>query len=283
MVLDRPFPYVFLCNLALGRVIFVGGNMIVREWMTVVEQECLAPNIFSLVLQGAMVGEMKAGQFLHLKVPDSSMVLRRPISISDINMEKQQVRLVYRVEGQGTKVLSKLEAGEEIDVMGPLGNGFPLDHLERGQRILIIGGGIGVPPLVELAKQASQKGIEVISVLGFANKQAVILEEDFRHYGEVVVTTDDGSYGLKGYVSAVVDGLSQSFDSIYACGSPGMIAYVDKQFDYHPHAYLSLEERMACGMGACYACVVPPKDVKGHENRRVCKDGPVFATGSLVL
>ncbi|MGT2950772.1 dihydroorotate dehydrogenase electron transfer subunit [Streptococcus cuniculi] len=257
--------------------------MILKEMMTVVRQDCLAPNIFSLVLKGEMVAEMKPGQFVHLKVPDKSMVLRRPISISEIDVKKREARLIYRVEGQGTAVFSKLQAGDEIDVMGPLGNGFPLAHVEANQTILIIGGGIGVPPLVELAKQAHQRGARVVSVIGFADRQAVILEDELKRYGEVFVTTDNGTYGQKGYVSTVVDQLSQSFDAIYACGAPAMMTYVDERFEHHPHAYLSLEARMACGMGACYACVVRPKGGKEHENQRVCKEGPVFATGSLVL
>ncbi|MBF0777804.1 dihydroorotate dehydrogenase electron transfer subunit [Streptococcus cuniculi] len=257
--------------------------MILKEMMTVVRQDCLAPNIFSLVLKGEMVAEMKSGQFVHLKVPDKSMVLRRPISISEIDVKKCEARLIYRVEGQGTDAFSKLQAGDEIDVMGPLGNGFPLAHVEANQTILIIGGGIGVPPLVELAKQAHQRGARVVSVIGFTDRQAVILEGELKRYGEVFVTTDNGTYGQKGYVSTVVDQLSQPFDAIYACGAPAMMTYVNQRFEHHPHAYLSLEARMACGMGACYACVVRPKGSKEHENQRVCKEGPVFATGSLVL
>lgn len=257
--------------------------MILKELMPVVRQDCLAPNIFSLILQGEMVAEMKPGQFLHLKVPDQSMVLRRPISISEVDVEKKEVRLIYRVEGQGTAVFSKMQVGEQIDVMGPLGNGFPMEHLKAGQTLLAIGGGIGVPPLVELAKQAYQKGVKVVSVIGFADWQGVILEEELKRYGEVLVTTDNGSYGQQGYVSTVVDRLSEGFDAVYACGAPAMMAYVNEQFENHPHAYLSLEARMACGMGACYACVVHPKGGLEHESQRICKEGPVFATGSLVL
>ncbi|MGT2716221.1 dihydroorotate dehydrogenase electron transfer subunit [Streptococcus respiraculi] len=257
--------------------------MILKEMMTIVRQDCLAPNIFSMVLKGDMVLEMKPGQFVHLKVPDQSMVLRRPISISEIDSNKREARLIYRVEGKGTDVFSRMQTGDEIDVMGPLGNGFPLEHLEASQTILIIGGGIGVPPLVELAKQAYQRGVKVVSVIGFADRQAVILEEELQRYGQVFVTTDNGSYGQKGYVSTVVDDLSQSFDAVYACGAPAMMTYVDERFEHHPHAYLSLEARMACAMGACYACVVRPKGGQEYENKRVCKEGPVFTTGSLVL
>lgn len=257
--------------------------MILKEKMTILAQEEIAPSIFSMVLAGQMVAEMEAGQFVHILVPDQSMLLRRPISISEIDKEKGLCRLIYRVEGQGTEVFSKMTAGQSLDIMGPLGQGFPFDFLEKGQSALIIGGGIGVPPLVELAKQLHAKGVDVHSVIGFATDKAIILQEELSRYGSVQVTTDDGSYGQKGYVSTVVDGLEKSFDAVYACGAPAMMTYVDQKFAEHPHAYLSLEARMACGMGACYACVVHPKGAATHENKRVCKEGPVFATGSLNL
>lgn len=257
--------------------------MLAQEVMTVVEQVQIAPRIFSLVLEGKLVQEMQAGQFVHIRVPDKSMLLRRPISISDIDKEMCRCRLIYRTEGQGTELLSLLQAGQELDVMGPLGNGFPTEFLTEGNRILIVGGGIGVPPLVELAKQAKRKGAEVFSILGFANRDALILEDELSQYGEVLVTTDDGSYGQKGHIGHIIEELETEFKAIYACGAPGMMAYLDQKFQHHPHAYLSLESRMACGMGACYACVVKEKGGQDHENKRVCKEGPVFKTGSLVL
>ena len=187
------------------------------------------------------------------------------------------------MEGLGTDVFSNMVAGDYLDVMGPLGNGFEIDFLKDGDPILIIGGGIGVPPLVEVAKQAAKRGAKVTSVIGFATKEAVILDEELAQYGSVQVTTDDGSYGIKGSVATVVEQLTNDFSAIYSCGEPGMMKYVDQRFQDHPHAYLSLEARMACGMGACYACVVKPKGGQEHENKRVCKEGPVFETGSLVL
>lgn len=257
--------------------------MILKEQMLLVEQVQLAPRIFAMTLQGEMVQDMKMGQFIHLRVPDDSMLLRRPISISEIDMDKSQCRLIYRVEGQGTKVFSEMTVGQHLDVMGPLGKGFEVDFLKAGDHILNIGGGIGVPPLVEVAKQAALRGVKVTSVIGFATKEAVILEEELANYGQVYVTTDDGSYGRKGNVATVVEQLTNEFAAIYSCGAPAMMNYVDQRFQDHPHAYISLEARMACGMGACYACVVKPKEGQEHENKRVCKEGPVFATGSLIL
>ncbi|HEL1556736.1 TPA: dihydroorotate dehydrogenase electron transfer subunit [Streptococcus suis] len=257
--------------------------MILKEQMLLVEQVQLAPRIFSMILQGEMVSEMRIGQFIHIRVPNDAMLLRRPISISEIDYGRSQCRIIYRVEGLGTDVFSNMVAGDYLDVMGPLGNGFEIDFLKDGDPILIIGGGIGVPPLVEVAKQAAKRGAKVTSVIGFATKEAVILEEELAQYGSVHVTTDDGSYGIKGSVATVVEQLTNDFSAIYSCGAPGMMKYVDQRFQDHPHAYLSLEARMACGMGACYACVVKPKRGQEHENKRVCKEGPVFETGSLVL
>ncbi|HFH9946023.1 TPA: dihydroorotate dehydrogenase electron transfer subunit [Streptococcus suis] len=261
----------------------IGEKMILKEQMLLVDQVQLAPGIFAMTLQGEMVQDMKMGQFIHIRVPDDSMLLRRPISISEIDKAKSHCRIIYRVEGQGTEVFSKMPNGHYLDVMGPLGKGFQIDFLKEGDHILIIGGGIGVPPLVEVAKQAAKRGAKVTSVIGFATKEAVILEEELANYGQVHVTTDDGSYGQKGTVARVVEELTEEFAAIYSCGAPAMMNYVDQRFQDHPHAYISLEARMACGTGACYACVVKPKEGQEHENKRVCKEGPVFVTGSLIL
>ncbi|MFC3927053.1 dihydroorotate dehydrogenase electron transfer subunit [Streptococcus caprae] len=257
-------------------------NAMLRDDLTIVSQREIAPDIYELKLSGLMVGLMGIGQFLHMKVPDASMLLRRPISISQVDKEANVATLIYRVEGQGTAVFAQMQPGQTIDCMGPQGHGFEIDGLKAGQTALLIGGGIGVPPLVELAKQLAAKGVQVQSVIGFATKSAVILEDELAQYGSVTVTTDDGSYGIKGYVSTIVEGLEWP-DAVYACGAPGMLRYVDKIFEDHPQAYISIEARMACGMGACYACVVPVKNGRADEYVRVCEEGPVFATGQLVL
>ncbi len=257
--------------------------MILKEEMTVISQRQLAPSIFEMVLSGQMVQEMKAGQFLHIRIPDNSMLLRRPISICRIDKELGQAVIVYRIEGKGTAVLAQLEAGSQLDCMGPQGNGFDLSGLKAGQRALLIGGGIGVPPLFELAKALAEKNVQTEVIMGFATRDAVILEEEMRPYAKVSVTTDDGSYGQAGTVSVLVDQLTDAPDAVYACGAPGMLRYIDRQFAQHPKAFLSLEARMACGMGACYACVVHPKGADESSSQRVCEEGPVFAAGSLEL
>ena len=157
---------------------------IMMEDMELIAQEEIAPRIFSMVLKGEMVEQMLPGQFLHIRVPDDSKLLRRPISISEIDTDSQTCRLIYRVEGGGTAIFSHLPVGSFLSVMGPQGNGFDLKGLGQGARALIIGGGIGVPPLVQVAKQLHEQGVEVHSVLGFATKEAVILEEELKQYGQ---------------------------------------------------------------------------------------------------
>lgn len=253
------------------------------ENMRLVSQVEIAKRIYQMTLAGDMVGDIRPGQFLHIRVPDPSKLLRRPISVSSVDKTAGTVTIIYRVERAGTRLLSELSPGQEVNVMGPQGNGFDISLVEEGQTALLIGGGIGAPPMLELAKELAAKGVQVVTVLGFASKSAVILEDELATYGPVTVTTDDGSYGIRGYVSTVIDSWDREFDAVYACGAPGMLSYVDRTFADHPQAFISLEERMACGMGACYACVVPLKDGPEAESKRVCQDGPVFATGQVVL
>ncbi len=167
--------------------------------------------------------------------------------------------------------------------MGPQGNGFSIDFLKADATALIVGGGNGEPPLVELAKQLHEHGVRVTAVLGFANKDAVILEEELALYADVIETTDAGSYGIKGYVSTVIDEMTQSFDAVYACGAPGMLDYVDRKIEKHPQAYITMESRMACGMGSFYSFVVHLRDQSSAAKKRVSEDGPVFETGSIIL
>ncbi|MFC3931755.1 dihydroorotate dehydrogenase electron transfer subunit [Streptococcus dentapri] len=258
-------------------------STLLKENLRIINQIEIAPGILKMILSGDMVQEMQVGQFLHLRVPDPSKILRRPISIADIDKEKGQATIIYRIEGQGTELLSQLKTGDQVDTMGPQGNGFDISVVDKGQKVLLIGGGIGVPPLYATAKALAQKGVDIRAVLGFANKDSVILEDEIAQYAQVTVTTDDGSYGVKGYVSSVIDKLADDYTAIYACGAPGMLKYVDTKFEDHPHAYLSMESRMACGMGACYACVVHLKNQSETANKRVCEDGPVFETGSVIL
>ncbi|MGG6438804.1 dihydroorotate dehydrogenase electron transfer subunit [Saccharococcus caldoxylosilyticus] len=257
--------------------------MMKREHMTVVRHEQIAKNIYEITLSGHLVEEMNApGQFVHVKVtPQANPLLRRPLSLCRIDQDASECTLIYRKEGIGTTLLSEKRPGETVDVLGPLGNGFPLDAVEKGQRALLVGGGIGVPPLYELAKQLVEKGVIVTNVLGFQTKDAVFYEQEFSMFGETYVATVDGSYGMKGFVTDVIDQRDISFDVLYACGPKPMLKALEQAFP-HKEVYLSLEERMGCGIGACFACVccVPDSET---AYKKVCSDGPVFKAGEVVL
>ncbi len=254
-----------------------------REHMTVVRHEQIAKNIYEITLSGHLVEEMNApGQFVHVKVtPQANPLLRRPLSLCRIDQDASECTLIYRKEGIGTTLLSEKRPGETVDVLGPLGNGFPLDAVEKGQRALLVGGGIGVPPLYELAKQLVEKGVIVTNVLGFQTKDAVFYEQEFSMFGETYVATVDGSYGMKGFVTDVIDQRDISFDVLYACGPKPMLKALEQAFP-HKEVYLSLEERMGCGIGACFACVCRVPDSE-TAYKKVCSDGPVFKAGEVVL
>jgi dihydroorotate dehydrogenase electron transfer subunit len=254
-----------------------------REHMTVVRHEQIAKNIYEITLSGHLVEEMNApGQFVHVKVtPQANPLLRRPLSLCRIDQDASECTLIYRKEGIGTTLLSEKRPGETVDVLGPLGNGFPLDAVEKGQRTLLVGGGIGVPPLYELAKQLVEKGVIVTNVLGFQTKDAVFYEQEFSMFGETYVATVDGSYGMKGFVTDVIDQRDISFDVLYACGPKPMLKALEQAFP-HKEVYLSLEERMGCGIGACFACVCRVPDSE-TAYKKVCSDGPVFKAGEVVL
>ncbi|WP_027408197.1 dihydroorotate dehydrogenase electron transfer subunit [Anoxybacteroides tepidamans] len=253
------------------------------EQMTIVHQEPIAKNIYKLTLAGALVQQMnEAGQFVHIKVSEqANPLLRRPLSLCDINKEASECTILYRKEGAGTTLLSQKKTGDAVDVLGPLGNGFPLEAVQAGQRALLVGGGIGVPPLYELAKRLVNKGVKVTSVLGFQTNEAVFYEREFAEFGETYVATVDGSYGMKGFVTDVIDERGLSFDVLYACGPKPMLRALEQKFP-NKEVYLSLEERMGCGIGACFACVcrVPGSDT---AYKKVCSDGPVFKAGEVVL
>ncbi|SJZ51169.1 dihydroorotate dehydrogenase electron transfer subunit [Pilibacter termitis] len=259
-----------------------------QEKMTIVSQKSLAPRIFEMKLQGDLVQEMnKAGQFIHIKVPSEDKVLRRPISLAKIDKKTNSCTIIYRVEGGGTAIFSKMKAGDTLDVLGPLGNGFDTSVVESGQTALVIGGGIGTPPMYELSRQLKEKGVQVIHLIGFASRDVMFYQDKFLSLGETHFSTDDGSFGLHGHVGLLIDDLLAKGikpDAVYACGANGLLKAVDEKFAQHPNAYISMEARMACGMGACYACVVHVVgDETGASSLKVCDQGPVFETGRVVV
>jgi dihydroorotate dehydrogenase electron transfer subunit len=205
-------------------------------------------------------------------------MLPRPISICEVREETGALRLVYRVAGKGTEEFSRLKEGNSIDIMGPLGNGFPL----QGKKAILIGGGIGIPPMLELAKRLS---CEKYIVLGY--RDSTFLEEEFQPYGEVFTATEDGSKGVKGNVLDAIRENGLEADIIYACGPTPMLrgvkAYAKEQ---GIECFLSLEERMACGIGACLACICKTGKKDHHtnvNNTRICKEGPVFSGEEIEL
>jgi dihydroorotate dehydrogenase electron transfer subunit len=259
--------------------------MIKKDLLTITTQREIAKNIMEVTCSGSLVKQMtEPGQFLHLRVDTSDdLLLRRPISICDVDVDTESVTMLYRVEGKGTSRLSSKREGETIDVLGPLGNGFPLDATEQGETALLVGGGIGVPPLYYLSKQLKDRGVNVIHVLGFQSKENVFYEQEFSELGDTYVVTADGTYGSIGYVTDVIKEKNLTFDTMYSCGPTPMLAALSSNYKDR-RLYISLEERMGCGVGACFACVCHVVgDETGTSYRKVCTDGPVFPVGEVVL
>ncbi|MCA1030006.1 dihydroorotate dehydrogenase electron transfer subunit [Bacillus timonensis] len=256
-----------------------------KELMKVVSQKHIAENIYELTLQGDLVDEMeKPGQFVHIKVSSHlDPILRRPISISTILKDKKQFKMIYRKEGLGTRVLSEKKQDDFVDVLGPLGNGFSIDETEPGGTALLIGGGIGVPPLYELSKQLKNKGCKVIHILGFQSQDVAFYKDEFDSLGETYIATVDGSLGVKGFVTTVISEKNIPFDTLYSCGPTPMLKAIESMYKNNK-VFLSLEERMGCGIGACFACVCHVQnDPTGYAYKKVCSDGPVFKVGEVVL
>lgn len=249
------------------------------------KQEPLSEQIFSMWIKTPQAAKAVPGQFLSLFTDDPSKLLPRPISICEIDVWRERLRLVYRVtgEGTGTSQFSKLTAGDKIAFIGPLGNGFPLEKAE-GKRVFLIGGGIGVPPILELAKQIPACEKQIIA--GYRD-QNIFLEEEFRAAGTLTVATEDGSKGVKGNVLDAIEAEKLSADLIFACGPTPMLRAIKEYAEQRMiPCYISLEERMACGIGACLACVCKAEEVDEHTNvtnKRICKEGPVFSAAEVIL
>lgn len=223
---------------------------------------------------------IRPGQFVYIQIGSSSEhMLRRPISIADLDKEGNQLTLIYKELGEGTRKLSLLRKDDSLNMLIPCGNGYRIDQLEM-TRALLVGGGIGVPPLYYLAKKLIEKGVHVTTVIGFQSKEDVFYEEQFQCLGKCYVTTNDGSYGHQGYVTDIIEQEQPKFDYYFACGPTPMLKAIEIKLK-DEKGFLSLEERMGCGIGACYACVVPTKDEK--SNKKICQDGPVFHSGEVKI
>ena len=228
-----------------------------------------------------IVNLSKPGNFIEIRVSDQTEpFLRRPISIYNLDKENGVLEFIFQVKGKGTEILSRKEVGDKIDIIGPLG--FGTFNLEKYNKIAIIGGGIGIFPLYELAKEAKEKGKIVNCYLGFRNKDLVMLEKEFKGVTDnLKICTDDGSYGENGFAIDKLkeDMEKEKYESIYACGPMPMLRAIKKYAEENGiDCQVSLEERMGCGLGVCLGCAVKtaksPKDAP--EYWHVCKGGPVF-------
>lgn len=251
-----------------------------REQAAVIKQEEIAPEIYSLWIKtDKIAAHAKPGQFISIYCDDASRLLPRPISICEIDRADGALRLVYRIAGKGTAEFSKKQTGDFLTVLGPLGNGFPM----KQKKAFLIGGGIGVPPMLELAKQLN---CEKQIILGYRNSSMFLLEE-FGCQGSVYVATEDGSRGTKGNVLDAIRENGLDAEVIYACGPTPMLRAIKAYAAEHGiECWISLEEKMACGIGACLACVCQSKEVDHHtnvHNKRICKEGPVFLAEEVEL
>lgn len=254
----------------------------VKMTAKVVSQQALTDDIFSMWIQAdEIAGAAVPGQFISVYTKDTGKLLPRPISLCQVDKEKGQLRIVYRVVGAGTSQFSGYQAGDDIEIMGPLGNGFPLERA-AGKKVFLIGGGIGIPPMLELARQLD---CEKQAVLGY--RDVLFLNDEFEKFSNVYVVTEDGSAGTKGNVLDAIRENGLKADVIFACGPTPMLRALKAYAEEHEiECWLSLEEKMACGIGACLACVCQSKEVDEHShvhNKRICKDGPVFLAQEVEL
>ena len=247
--------------------------------VSVHKQEKLADGIYSMWLDAPeLAKESVPGQFIDLYSADGSKLLPRPISLCEIDRAAGTLRIVYRIAGKGTKEFSMLTSDHTITILGPLGNGFT----KKDKKAILIGGGIGIPPMLQLAKELTcEKSI----VLGFRDEE--FLSDEFEPYGTVYKSSDNGTIGVNGTVMDAIREYGIEGTEIYACGPTPMLRAIQSYaLEHGIEAQLSLEERMACGVGACLACVCKSKEIDDHsqvKNKRVCKDGPVFYAEEVEL
>lgn len=245
--------------------------------MLILTSKIIALDTIEMKLRNAYISQTAVpGQFLHISI--EGHMLRRPISIANTDQEAKTTTIIFKIIGTGTARLAQYQPGMVIDVLGPSGNGFNINQ-EEGSTVLLIGGGVGVPPLHYLGKELVRKNINVISVLGFQTARAVFYEKQFNQFSKTYITTNDGTTGEKGFVTDVFDYI-EAFNCYYTCGPLPMLQAVTKQLS-HKKGYISLEERMGCGVGACFACVIPTDDHGGY--RKICQNGPVFHAKEVQL
>jgi dihydroorotate dehydrogenase electron transfer subunit len=240
------------------------------------EKKFLNSSFFKLKLKSKKtLPEINPGQFVEVQVnSDSKVLLRRPISINDVDSQTNEISLIIQTVGQGTKELAKINEGKEINLVYPLGNGFNIE----GENPLLVGGGVGIAPLLYLAKNFHAKGIKPKVLLGFRSQEQMIDLKEYEKYADVYISTQDGSVGSKGLVTEN-EIFTQSYDTIYTCGpTPMMKAISDYSLKNNIKCYASLENKMACGIGACLCCV--QNTTEGHKC--TCTEGPVFNVKDII-
>ena len=247
------------------------NNMYKKGIYKVVANEPLTPDVWRMVLAGDTQWITRPGQFVNIEL--EGLYLRRPISISD--WSEDTITIIYKVVGRGTEQMSRMTEGQELDVLTGLGNGFDADV--ECQQPLLVGGGVGVPPLYRLVKELIARGRKVSVVLGFNTAKEVFYADEFRSLGvDVYVSTADGSVGTKGFVTDAIRDNGVEFDFFYSCGPLPMLKALCDCTEVSGE--LSFEERMGCGFGACMGCSC--KTLAG--NKRICKDGPVMKREEII-
>lgn len=235
----------------------------------IISNKKLTESIFEMVLEGDTTSISAPGQFINIKL--DGFYLRRPISICDY--DDSTITIIYKVVGEGTEVMSKMNSGEKLDVLCGLGNGF--DTSKSMDKPVLIGGGVGVPPMYNLCKKLISESKSVTVILGFNKKDEIFYEDEFKKLGaEVKVTTVDGSYGIKGFVTDALKDTEYSY--FYTCGPMPMFKAIESTAV--TSGQYSFEERMGCGFGACMGCSCKTK----YGNKRICKDGPVLEREEII-
>ncbi|MGN0772024.1 MAG: dihydroorotate dehydrogenase electron transfer subunit [Christensenellales bacterium] len=258
--------------------------MSVRETTCkVIYNQRVADGIFEMKLATDSVDDVSGGQFVNIKLPSNDTLLRRPFCICDFDPQDNSIVVCYAVVGKGTQTLSQVKAGEELKATLPLGNGF--DPRGKYSKIMLIGGGMGSAVLPAVARRS--EGVDCVCYLGFADKSKVVLEDRLRSLcSDVIVATDNGSYGRKGFVTDVAarDIADLGVDAVFCCGPEVMYKALRKAFaGIDVPVYISLEQRMGCGIGACLVCNCMIERDGNQGYYRVCKDGPVFRLSEVVL
>lgn len=238
---------------------------------SITQNEKIAQSIYKMRLSGDTSAIKKAGQFVNIKL--DGFFLRRPISVCDYTAD--ELLIIYKVVGKGTEKMSAMEKGEQLDILTGLGNGY--DLTVKTEKPVLIGGGVGVPPLYKLSKELKNQGKRVSVILGFNSENEIFFEDEFKEIADrVLICTADGSYGIKGFVTDAVKDID--FDYFFTCGPEPMFKALESTIDKNISGQLSFEQRMGCGFGACMGCSC--KTLTG--NKRICREGPVLFREEII-